>query len=102
LVNLAFRVLTENSIMAKSLLDGINTNARRGSGSGDNTNKIKLIAASALLIVAIGVLAWYYVLRDTTPALPPVDPAQVEAAKEQQERAVEQAKRQGASLQGGD
>jgi hypothetical protein len=91
--------------MAKSLLDGIDsgpTSSAKGASksSGMNPDTIKLILALSLMLVAVGVLTWYYVLRDTAPDVPQMEPAELQAIQQQQEEMIRDAKARG-HIEGG-
>ena len=93
--------------MAKSLLEGLDVEkkpaAKKGGGGGGGSAKTKTYVAIGLLAVAIGILVWYYALRgDGAPPVAPVDPAQVQQAQQQTQRAVQEAQNRGATITGND
>ena len=91
--------------MARSLMDGIDLDKKSGAKkkSGGDPAKTKTYIAIGLLVVAVGVLVWYYGLRGGgTPDIPQMDPVQQQQAIQQTQQNVEQAKQRGAQIGGGD
>jgi hypothetical protein len=78
--------------MARSLLEGLEDSPspgkkKKGGGKGDP----KLFVAIGLLVLAFGILGYWYLLRGETVEPPVVDPAVVEEAQRHHEEIVRQA-----------
>lgn len=90
--------------MARSLLDGIDVqdkSTKKASGGGGGfKGDPKLFAAIGLLVLAVGILVYWYVLRDAAGPKPVFEPAQIEEAQRQHEANVKQAEQTGAVMGG--
>jgi hypothetical protein len=64
--------------MAKSLMDGISSGPARSSAPKASGNAFKLTLAISLFVVAMGLLAWYSGLFESTPKPPPVSAEQTQ------------------------
>jgi hypothetical protein len=78
--------------MAKSLLEGIDVAEKATPRkSGGDKGKTRMIASVVLLVVAVGLLAWYYLVPTPPPKIEePVITPQVQKAQQQQQKQIQQ------------
>ena len=88
--------------MARSLLDGIDVKEKAAAHkTGADKSKVKLLVSVGLLVVALGVLAWYYFVPAPAPTVEQPDPAETARIQQQNQQEMQRAVESGRVTVGG-